>query len=74
MALYRLLKHGDFDSEDLHALARAYEGVLMDLKIKSREDPLTEVIAKKIFDYAKHGELDAIRLRQIVREEIKGSW
>ena len=70
MGFYRLIRHAGFEPEALHALARAYEGVLIDLKLKNG-DPLTEVVAKKIFDYAKHGELDAIRLRQIVRDEIR---
>ncbi len=71
MSLYRLLKHIKLEPEQCHIVARAYESVLIDLKLQGRDDPVNELIAKKILDYAQRGELDAIRLRQIVREEMK---
>ena len=49
-------------------MAAAYEGALVDLQLKDREDPFTKLIAKKIIEYAQRGERDACRLHDLVVE------
>jgi hypothetical protein len=49
-------------------MALAYEGALIDLKLKDREDPLMELIAKKIIEYAQRGEWE-FKLREHVVKE-----
>lgn len=71
MAIYRLMQNAAFEPEHVKAMASAYEGVLVDLGLKDRNDLLTELIAKKIFEYAQTGQRDPIALRKHVLEEIK---
>jgi hypothetical protein len=69
MAIYRLMQNAGFNPEQIELMASAYEGALIDLKMKDREDPLTELIAKKVIEYAQRGERDPTRLREhVVRE------
>jgi hypothetical protein len=56
----------------LSARAQHYEHACAVLGLADRLDPLTEMIAKKIIERAKDGELDAIRLCEAVLEELRG--
>jgi hypothetical protein len=58
MAIYRLISGGKFDPEQIEAMTGAYEGVLSDMKIADRNDPLTEIIAKSIIAVTTRGERD----------------
>ncbi|MGA7488148.1 MAG: hypothetical protein WBW74_14575 [Xanthobacteraceae bacterium] len=42
----------------------AFEGTLRALNLTSRADPATEMVARTIFELAKQGERDPIRLRE----------
>jgi hypothetical protein len=59
MAIYRLLRETSFGQEEIERMAAAYEGALRVLKLRDRNDPITELIAKKIIEIARHGERDA---------------
>jgi hypothetical protein len=52
-------------------MSRAYESVLVALQLTDRQDPLTEIVAKKIVEIAETGELDPDRLRNRALEEIR---
>ena len=58
MAIYRLLREASFDQPDIDRMTAAYETALKTLRLADRTDPLTELIAKKIIDVARHGERD----------------
>jgi hypothetical protein len=51
-------------------MTAAYEGVIGRLKLADRADPLTEIVARRIIDYAAAGERDPIRIRDSVLEEL----
>jgi hypothetical protein len=51
-------------------MARAYEGALVALRLTDRQDPFTEIVAKKIIEIAETGERDADRLRERALEEL----
>jgi hypothetical protein len=70
MAIYRLLRHTAFDPEMIACMTEAYEGALRVLRLANREDPLTEIIAKKIVELAQLGELDPVRLRTRTLDEL----
>jgi hypothetical protein len=63
MAIYRLLKDHAFGPEEIKVLTTAYEDVLRTLRLENRADPATEMIAKKILEFAQRGERDPVRLR-----------
>jgi len=51
-------------------MAKACEGALVALKVSDRDDPFTEVIARKIVQLADSGEQDPDRLRDRVLEAL----
>ena len=70
MAIYRLLQHSAFTPEDIAPIGAAYEDCLRILKLTNRSDPLTEIIAKTIFEIAQTGVRDPVRLRKLALEQI----
>ena len=64
----RLILENDhsFGPDEIQCLVAAFEDTLRALGLTSREDPLTLTIARLIFDLAKQGERDPIRLRDEV--------
>lgn len=55
MAIYRLLKNSTLGPEETSRIIAAYEQALDILCVKDRDDPLTEMIAKKIIKIAQTG-------------------
>jgi len=53
-----------FDPERIVLVAKAYEDTLRSLHLVDRSDPLTELIAKQIFEAAQRGERDPDRLSE----------
>jgi hypothetical protein len=70
MAIYRLLQHSAFMPEDIQAIVAAYEDCLRILKLTNRSDPLTEIIAKAIFEIAQTGVRDPIQIRELALKKI----
>ena len=52
-----------FGPEEIRILASAYEDAMRSLHLADRLDPDGTAIAKRIFERAKLGELDPVRLR-----------
>jgi hypothetical protein len=71
MAIYRLLRDAAFDDVAVKAMTTAYEGVLQELKLVDRTDPVTEIVANKIIELARMGPLDPIELRQLVMRSLR---
>jgi hypothetical protein len=70
MAIYRLLQHSAFTPEAIAPIVAAYEDCLRILKLTNRTDPLTEIIAKAIFEIAQTGVRDPVQLRKLALEHI----
>jgi hypothetical protein len=70
MAIYRLLQHPAFTPEDIAPISAAYEDCLRILKLTNRSDPLTEIIAKAIFEIAQTGMRDPIQIRELALKRI----
>ena len=66
-----MLSSGAFDPDALKAMTAAYEGACTALDLVDRSDPLTEIIAQKIIERAKEGELDPVRLCEAVLEGLR---
>jgi hypothetical protein len=62
MAIYRLLREAAFDQADINQMATAYEAALKVLRLVDRDDPITELIAKKIIEITRDGEHDPPRI------------
>jgi CheY-like chemotaxis protein len=69
MAIYRLLESSYFDPERVEKVAKAFEDIVRTLRI-DRAEPVTELIAKKVFRIAQTGESDPDRLREKILAEL----
>jgi hypothetical protein len=58
VAIYRLLQEASFSPEDIRRLATAYESALELLRLRDRNDPIAELIAAKIIQVFRSGELE----------------
>ena len=55
MAIYRLFQNSPLGPDEISRLSDAYEQTLKALSLKDRNDPLTEMIAKKIIEIGQTG-------------------
>ena len=74
MPIRLLLEHDHaFTPEDVKVLIAAFEDTLRALKLVDREDPVTIMLAKIIFELAKEGERDPVRLRDLALQAVAGN-
>lgn len=62
MAINRLLKEAAFGPEDVRRMTAAYEAALRLLQLKDHNDPVTELVAAKIIQIFRLGEIDPPRI------------
>jgi hypothetical protein len=70
VAIYRLLQNLPLGPEELKRLADAYERTLIALRLKDRDDPLTQIIAKKIIEVGQTGLKDPEQISSRAIEEL----
>jgi len=70
MAIYRLLQFSAFEPDQIACMRAAYEDALAALKLNDRQDPITELVAKKIIEAARAGERDPDRLCETVLRDL----
>lgn len=58
MAIYRLIANGSFGPDEIEVMKAAYEAALLDVGVATRDDPITELIAKSIVNVVAAGERD----------------
>ena len=73
MAIYRLLRRGVFEPDDVRLLATVYEKVLCTVGVVDRKDPRAELIARKVVQLAQAGERDPECLKDLAIEELQQS-
>jgi hypothetical protein len=64
MPMNGLLQKHAFVPEEIKVLTGVFEETLRELRLADREDPITEIVAKKIIELAQQGEHDPVRLRE----------
>ena len=64
MTVHNLFKNSPFGPEEIGVLASAYQQTLHTLGLRERDDPLTEMVAKKIISLAQTGVRDASTLAE----------
>jgi hypothetical protein len=70
VAIYRLLQGAAFDANDIEVMAAAYEAALERVRLKNRQDPLTELIAHKIIEVYRNGERDPAHVCSVALREL----
>ena len=71
MPIYGMLDGGAFDPNAVSAMTTAYEQTCAALNLIDRSDPVCELIAKRIIEYGRRGQLDPARLCSVVLEELR---
>jgi hypothetical protein len=70
MAIYRLLQNLPMGPEEIRRMEAAYEQTLRALHLKDRNDPITEIIAKKIIEVAHTGVNDPAQISQLAIKDL----
>jgi hypothetical protein len=70
--IHRLLEREAFEPELIAIMGGVFEDVLQTLGLVDRQDPLTEMVAKKVIELAQTGERDPVRLKQLTLESFEG--
>ena len=60
MPIYRLLRDHAFEPEEIKILGDAFEEALRTLRLVNRDDPATQIVARKIIELAQRGERDPV--------------
>lgn len=73
MAIHRFLQNVPLGPEEVADLVAAYERTLKALWLVDRNDPITEIVAKKIVELAQRGVRDPAAISQLAIKELKAS-
>jgi len=69
MPILKLLKNSSLLPEEISRLVAAYEQALRALDLVDRNDPVTEIVAKKIIEIGKRGG-DAVEIAKLAVNEL----
>jgi hypothetical protein len=70
MAIYRLLQNTVFEPKDIERLVAAYELTLRALRLKDRDDPITQLVAEKIIAIGRLGIEDPAEISKLALKEL----
>lgn len=70
MAISRILQNSPLGPEEIARLSRAYEQALRMIGVQDRNDPLTELIAKKVIEIGQTGLKDPAEICARAVEEL----
>jgi hypothetical protein len=70
MAIHRLLRNTVFEPEDIERLMRAYELTLRALRLKDRNDPITQLVAEKIIAIGRLGIEDSAEISKLALKAL----
>ncbi len=70
MAIYRILQNVPLAPEDISRLVTAYEATLKAFDLADRNDPITELIARRIIEIAQTGVRDPLALSKLVVRDL----
>jgi hypothetical protein len=69
--LYRLLQNCAFEPAAIDAMSVAFEDVCRTLGLAELSDPLRDLVAKKVIEFAQRGERDPGRLKELTLAAFK---
>jgi hypothetical protein len=71
MPLTPYLKEGVFDPKAIEAMNAAFEALCKSLRLSLRDDPITQIVARKVVEIAGAGEDDPQRMHDLVLLALK---
>ena len=70
MPIYRLLQNSPLGPEEIKVLADAHERTLRKLNLVDRNEPIAELIARKVIELGQRGVSDAKQLVELAIKEL----
>jgi hypothetical protein len=70
MAIYRLLQNSPLGPKEIAVLTGAYERTLRELQLVDRNDPITNMIARKVIELGQRGVREAQQLSVLAIKEV----
>jgi hypothetical protein len=70
MPIYRLLQNLPMGPDEIARLTTAYEQTLRTIGLVDRNDPITEMIARKIIEIGQRGVRDPAQLSKLTIKEM----
>jgi hypothetical protein len=70
MTIYPVLQDTSFGPEELSTLGTAYERTLAALGLTDRQDPMTELVARKLLAIHQNGVCDPVRLSKLAVDAL----
>jgi len=70
MAIYRILQNTPLAQEEIDRLVVAYEATLKALGLTDRNDPITEIVARKIIEIGQTGVRDPRQISTIAMRDL----
>jgi hypothetical protein len=70
MPIYRLLQNVPMGPEEISRLTTAYEQTLRAIGLVDRDDPLAEIVARKIIEIAQTGVREPAEISALAIKEI----
>ena len=65
MSIHRLRENEAFDPEAIQILVAVLDDALRELGLVHRDDPLVQLVARRIIIFAQQGEHDPVKLRKL---------
>jgi hypothetical protein len=70
MPIYRLLQNSPLGPDEIMMLSDAYERALRKLNLVDRNDPITELIARKVIEIGQRGVRESQQLCDLAIKEL----
>jgi hypothetical protein len=70
MPITRLLKRSTFTPDQRHVLELAFNITLRNLNLVDRNDPICEIVARKVIEIGSRGASDAVAIAEIAYRQL----
>jgi hypothetical protein len=70
MAIYRLIQNTPLGPDEIARLVAAYQITLRTLRLTDRDDPVTQVVARKVFEIAQTGIEDPAQISKLAIKRL----
>jgi len=70
MAVYKIIQNSPLEPHDIQRLVTAYKQTLPVLGLKERDDPLTRIVAQKIFEVGQTGIEDPEAISKLAIKQL----
>jgi hypothetical protein len=70
MAIYKLIQNTPLGPDEIQRLIAAYGETLRALGLKERDDAITQIVAKKVFEIAQTGIEDPAAISRLAIKEL----